>query len=112
MNIDELKNTVKDIAHLRDELKKLSAKQQWYSLSDYIERFRNKMSSVDHGERDRFYMPYADASMSLSNLLDIDDQKLSSSFATNKTKLISCLNKYIKGMQKGFIAHEKEMKNG
>ena len=109
MNIEELKGLQKQITSLRSEVEQLDQRSHRYSLSDYVHMFNQKIGIVDHGSRDRFTVPYYDAVFKLNALIALGDHEINSSFASNKRKLISCMNRYVKGIDKGFISHEKEL---
>lgn len=113
MNINELKETLQAIISLRDEIEKLTKNttvRHTYTLKDYVDLCHNKITWVDYGDRDKFYVPYHTASMRLSELRDIDDEKFNSAFKTHKTKLLSILNRYIKDLQHGFELHDLELR--
>ena len=94
---------------MRDELIPLTkpTSRFAYQMSDYVEQAHAKLRTVDHGERDRFYVPYAYALQYLDQLRE--KETLNTQFLTSKTRLISILNRYIKGLQHGFAQHDSEV---
>jgi hypothetical protein len=102
MNIEELKGLHRQIINLRAEVEGLTQRSRSYSLSDYVDMFYRKIGLVDHGDKDRFTVPYYDATFKLNTMIATGAHELNSSFSSNKKKLISCTNRYIKGLEKGF----------
>lgn len=106
--VQALRNNLRGITAFRDELKDLAkpTSRFGYQMSDYVEQARDKLRAGYHGERDRFYVPYADALNQLDQLRE--KQTLNTQFSTSKTKLVSILSRYIKGLQRGFQEHDAE----
>jgi hypothetical protein len=109
MEILELKNNLRKVISLQEEIKDLTnSKKQLFSLTDFMENFRNCLIYVDHGERDRFFVPMNIALNKLNNLSDIVNNNSKLSFSQTKTKLLSIMNRYIKDLQRGFEEHDSE----
>lgn len=107
MDISELKEHLRRTISLKLELKELKS-NGLYKLSDYLKRFHRSLIDTDFGERDKFWLPYWDTSKELEELLHIDSNKLNSQFSANKTKLLSIVNRHIKGLQLGFREYDLE----
>jgi hypothetical protein len=101
MDINELKEHLKKVLELRDELKDLPRNGRCYTLWEYIGLFREKLINVDHGEADLFAEPARMAGNRLDILADIGEEKFNAAFATNKAKLLAILQSYLKGLQSG-----------
>jgi hypothetical protein len=110
MNVNALKANLSRVIALRDEIEAFQKPSEpfSYSLSDYVSEAYDRVINGYPGERDRFFVPHSVAVMKLQDMLDIEHDKLNSAFATNRTKLISILNRYIKGLQRGFQEHDLE----
>lgn len=110
MDVNALRANLSRVIALRDEIEALQkpAGHFGYSLSDYVTQAYDRVINGYPGERDRFYVPHSVAVMKLQDMLDIEHDKLNSAFATNRTKLLSILNRYIKGLQRGFQEHDLE----
>ncbi|MDO7876032.1 hypothetical protein Q5H93_14910 [Hymenobacter sp. ASUV-10] len=108
--VQALRSNLRRVIELRDEIKEMPKPtgRGAYQPSDYLNQVRDRLRAVYHGERDRFYVPHTDAIMALQHLEELGTPKINSSFSTSKTKLLSILNRYIKGLQRGFAEHEKE----
>lgn len=104
MNIENLNAYLSDLTKMKEEVENTSQNSRSYSLDDYIDFFRSKIGFFDHGVRDKFTVPFYDASLHID---DLSDSKYS--FSVKKTKLVSTINQYIKGMQRGLKLHEKEL---
>jgi hypothetical protein len=102
MYIEDLKENLKLVNELRDELKVLKKEaRRGYTLHEYIDLIQERLWN-DHGERDRFAEPKRLANFKLDELRDINKEQFNSAFSKNKTKLLSILNRYIKDLQIGF----------
>lgn len=88
------------------DLKKSMGNSQ--SLKGYIELLYDRLIVVDHGERDRFYVPKHITSLKLNELFNMTNDQFNSRFSTTKTKVLSIMNRYIKDMQRGFEEHDLE----
>ncbi|MGF7039733.1 hypothetical protein [Mucilaginibacter lappiensis] len=69
-----------------------------YGLADYINMLRQKLAYFDHGERDRFYVPYINLQRKLDLLLEKGEEAFQSAFKTNKTLLLSAVKSYLNKM--------------
>lgn len=102
MNTEALKENLKRVIELRDELKDLSkSSRRGYALYEYIGLIRDRLIFVDHGEADLFAEPARIAGNRLAILADIGEDKFNTAFATNKAKLLAILQSYLKGLQSG-----------
>jgi hypothetical protein len=108
--IEAIRRNLRAAIELRDEIKDLKPIQR-RRLSDYVSQAYDRVTAVYHGERDRFYVPHAHATMKLGDLQSLDANALSTQFSTHKTKLVSSLNQYIKGLQRGLQEHDLEEKS-
>lgn len=108
--INELKNHLRRTITLKHELSELKRTDR-YKLSDYLDRFHQSLIHTDFGERDKFCLPYHYASNDLQNLFDLRPDKLNSQFSANKTKLLSIVNRHIKGLQDGFVEYDLELRS-
>jgi hypothetical protein len=111
MDIKELHENTRKVISLRDEiivLEKHRKEPTGYRLNEYVELFRDRLIWVDHGERDRFWVPMHNTLIKLDEMANIDPEKFNSNFATYKKNLLSVINRYIKEMHQGFDAHYKE----
>ena len=111
MNIDELKNNLRKVISLRDEINnfKKGSRHTAYKLSDYINLTYEQIIAVDYGDRDRFYLPYSNATFQLQNLMQTDEKVINTKFSVHKIKLLSILNRYINNLQHGFLEHDLEL---
>lgn len=110
MNIQELKSAIAKVESIRDKAQELTKSQarNFYSINDYASHAREAIVFVDHGNRDRFWLPQHDALGALDKPLEDDEKKFDSAFLTLKNRLMRILNSYIWDMEKGFQEHEKE----
>jgi len=103
MNTEALKENLKRVIVLRDELKDLPKNNgRGYTLWECIDLFRERLINVDHGEGDKFWLPCHRATTKLEFFEEIGKTKFNTAFATNKTKLIAVLNRYIKDLTSEF----------
>jgi len=109
--VQALRNNLQSVMELRDKIKALTSVSCSYRLSDYVSQTRERITGTNHGQRDRFYTPQTDAQMQLQALLDEGNPKLNAQFSKHKTTLLSILNKYLKGMQRGFREHKAEIES-
>jgi len=111
MDITDLKENLKQVVSLRDNLIKLEkGDMRTYSLNEYLDLFQNRLNGTDHGERDKFYWPMHVANTKLDILREMDIEKFNSAFSTNKSKMLSIVNQYIKDLQLGFEQNDLEAK--
>lgn len=111
MDIADLKENLRQVISLRDNLVELKKGHiRTYSLSEYLDLIQNRLIGTDHGERDKFYWPMHVANTKLDMLRGMDIDKFNSAFSTNKTKLLSIVNQYIKDLQLGFEQNDLEAK--
>jgi hypothetical protein len=105
--IEAIRRNLRAAIELRDEIKDLKPIQRRH-LSDYVSQAYDRVTAVYHGERDRFYVPHAHATMKLGDLQSLDASTLTAQFSTHKRKLVSSLNQYIKGVQRGLQVYDQE----
>lgn len=111
MDIADLKDNLRQVVSLKDNLFKLKkGDMRTYSLSEYLDLFQNRLIRIDHGERDKFYWPMHVANTKLDILREMDNEKFNSDFSTNKSKMLSIVNQYIKDLQIGFEQNDLEAK--
>jgi hypothetical protein len=110
MNLNDLREHLNQTEKLKLELKELK-KTDRENLSDFLDRFHNRLVWTDFGDRDKFWLPYYYASNDLKILQDMTSEELNSRFSANKTKLLSIVNRHIKDLQRGFREHEEELKS-
>lgn len=109
MNIEELRENLKQIRLLRNEIAELKKERRFgYSLSEYLNLLRNKISFIDHGEDDKFWNPMHIATSEMSRLIDIRENEFNSAFSKNKRKFLSIIDRYIKDLQHGIDFHNQE----
>lgn len=109
MDITDLKENLRQVISLRDEIVQLRKEdRRTYSLREYVDLFQDRLSWTDHGEMDKFWRPMHVANTKLDEMRGIDVEKFNSAFATHKTKLLSIVNRYIKDLQLGFERYDLE----
>jgi hypothetical protein len=109
MDTSELKENLKRVIELRDELQALSkSNRRGYTLWEYIELFRERLIFVDHGEADKFWLPLHRATTKLDFFVEAGKTKFNSAFATNKTALLAVLDRYIKDLTSEFQVVDQE----
>lgn len=106
--VEAIRANLRVAIELQDEIKALKPFQR-NLLNEYISQVYKRVSAVYHGERDRFYVPQAHATMQLGNLQIIDASTISTQFSVHRTKLVSILNQYIRGLQLGLLQHDTEV---
>jgi len=107
MRIEEIRNNKRRLKELRDEI--LDSKKDsrfGYTLFEYLERVRDSIIYVDHGEGDLFFVPKHRATMKLDDLMDIDVKAFNSAYSKNKTKLLSIVNRYINDLTNAIEIHD------
>lgn len=60
-----LRNNLNSLVELRDEIKALPSTGRSHRLSDYVSQVYERVTGINHGQRDRFYVPQTDAEMQL-----------------------------------------------
>lgn len=110
--LQALRDHLRRVIELRDEIKELTKPtgHGGYQLSDYVDRARQRLIDAYHGERDRFYYPYAVALNRLDQLQEVETAKLNGLFSTHKIRLLAALNRYVKSLQAGF--HQSDSETG
>lgn len=107
--LQELRTHLQAIIELRSEVKTLTKTgRSIYRLSDYVAMAYERIRTVSHGKRDRFYVPYSDAIALLQPLLDTPRNSLNLQFSTHKTTLVAALNQYVKSLQLGLRQSDSE----
>ena len=107
MRIEELKNNVRRQKELRDEISESNNKSKLgYTLFECLERVRDSIIYIDHGESDLFFIPKHRASMKLDELLNTDVKSFNSAYSKNKKKLLSIVNRYIKDLISAIETYE------
>jgi hypothetical protein len=105
--IEAIRTNLSAATELRDEVTDLTANGH-YRISDYVSQAHSRFRAVYHGERDRFAVPQINALNRLDALREKEDATLDQQFSTTKTKLLSALNLYCKGLQRGLKEHDQE----
>jgi len=107
MDINELKLHLNKSISLKKEIIELK-KTDKRSLSDYLDQFCQSLLLTDFGDREKFRLPYRDASERLKFFYDIDSNELDKRFTVNKTMLLSITSRHIKDLQSGFREYDLE----
>lgn len=105
--VEALRANLRAATKLRDEVTDLKPGSH-RGISDYVSDARSRFRAVQHGQRDRFAYPQIIALQRLEALQEKDDATLDRQFSTTRTKLLSALNLYCKGLQRGLQEHDLE----
>ncbi len=108
MDINELRTHLNKTISLKTEIKELKKTDRFRSLAGYLEQFRHSIAWTNFGDRDKFWLPYYNASEGLKYFDEISDNDLDIRFTMNKTKLLSIVNRHIKDLQSGFREYDLE----
>lgn len=103
MNNDELKEIIKSITYLRDEIKDFDKPHRLSfgpSLKGYVDTAYDKLKRIEHGYDPNLHEPYLRAKNKLDKLQDIDEAKLDSAFKKYKGELVTTLARLIKDLQR------------
>lgn len=107
MRIEELRNNLRRLKELRDEIIMSNSKSRFgCTLFEYFVRIRESIIYVDHGEGDLFFIPKHRASLKLDELMDINVKEFNSAYSKNKTKLLSIVNRYLKDITHAIETYE------
>lgn len=105
--VEAIRTNLRATLILRDEVADLTPGGR-HRISDYVSEAHSRFRAVQHGERDRFAAPQITALRRLEALQEKEDATLDQQFSTTKTKLLSALNLYCKGLQRGLKEHDSE----
>lgn len=106
---EELKENLKRVISLRDELQSIAKPKVpnlVCTLKEYGERLRSLFSDTDHTVSDEFVNIHHNASHRLERLMDISNSILNLTFKTSRKQFVSVMNDYINGLQKEFSKTE------